>query len=47
MWARLRVQDGVKVGRRQVADLSRVMEYLHQQRDIEYDVTWIRETLEL
>jgi hypothetical protein len=36
-----------KEGRRQVEDLLRVMEYLHQESDIEYDVTWIREDLKL
>jgi hypothetical protein len=36
-----------KEGRRQVEDLLREMEYLHQQDDMEYDITWIRKALKL
>jgi hypothetical protein len=37
----------VKEGRRQVENLLREMEYLHQQEDMEYDITWIRKALKL
>lgn len=32
-------------GRRMVEDLLRSMEYHHQQKDMEYDITWIRKEL--
>lgn len=36
-----------KEGRRLVEDLLRVLEYSHDSRDIEYDITWIRKKLKL
>jgi hypothetical protein len=36
-----------KEGRRQVEDLLREMEYLHSERDAEYDISWVRTELKL
>jgi hypothetical protein len=36
-----------KGGRRQVEDILRVMEYSHQEGDMEYDVAWVRKELKL
>jgi len=36
-----------KGGRRQVEDILRVMEYSHQEGDMEYDIAWVRKDLKL
>ena len=36
-----------KGGRRQVEDILRVMEYSHQEGDMEYDIAWVRKELKL
>jgi len=36
-----------KGGRRQVDDILRVMEYSHQEGDMEYDIAWVRKDLKL
>ena len=36
-----------KEGRRRVEDLLREMEYLHNEGDVEYDISWVRRELKL
>ena len=36
-----------KEGRRRVEDLMREMEYLHNEGDVEYDISWVRRELKL
>ncbi|MEJ2671088.1 MAG: MbcA/ParS/Xre antitoxin family protein [Deltaproteobacteria bacterium] len=36
-----------KEGRRRVEDLLRQMEYLHNESDADYDISWVRRELKL